>query len=264
MVPDRPRDRALVGRTGEDGRQASGTRPRERPGELLDRCVISVVPGRVGRRSLARRVEVQRRASYSGDERVRGRPVDDRVLVERPRRGRPGDAKVVGGGQDAHLGALVIDEGVAQAQQGRPLGVLLGEAEALADDVAQVVCGDVVVCGDELGEPPTAESFRHRCLDDDDVRPRSDLMRHLDIARCFARFLHHLGICRAKGRHLPDGLQYTQGRRRPQPQGSIEGRQVLRQGRRPEGVDDHDRTALAVKALGVQGREVVGTLELLG
>ena len=69
------------------------------------------------------------------------------------------------------MSALVIDEGVAQAQQGRPLDVLLWEAKALADDVAQLVGSDVVVCGEELGEPPTAKSFARRCLDDDDARP---------------------------------------------------------------------------------------------
>ena len=93
---------------------------------------------------------------------------------------------------------------VAQAQQGRPLDVLLWEAEALADDVAQLVGGDVVVCGEELGEPPTAKSFARRCLDDDDVGPRGDLVGCLDIARRFARLLHHLGVGRVEGWYLSD------------------------------------------------------------
>ena len=62
-------------------------------------------------------------------------------------------------------------EGIAELPDGGLAEVLLGQAEALADHVAQAVPDHVVLGRHELGEPATAERLVGRGLDQQNAGP---------------------------------------------------------------------------------------------
>ena len=143
--------------------------------------------------------------------------------------------------------------GVTQLQQGGPAReVLLGDAEALADDVAEVVRDHVVLGRRKLGEAPAGQGLGHGRLDQQDAGARSDRVRGLHVGGGLTGRLHHVLVVRVIGRHLAHGLQYPQGRRPGQAESAVEDPQVMADRGGPERVHDDDRAAPAVQAPGVQ------------
>src|ERR1022692_4178881 len=181
VVPGDPADRVLVGGAGEDRRQAPSAGQRERcdPQVPQRRGVVAVVPGGVGRGPAAGRVQVQGGAADAGDERVRRGPFDDPVMVEGARGGGARDAEIVGGGQHGDMVPAGVDVGVAQPADGGPARE-----------------GREAAAGDRLGRGG---------LDQEDVRPRGDLMGQLNVAGRLSGFVPHLGVLRVVGGTLPTG-----------------------------------------------------------
>src|ERR1022692_1267863 len=237
VVPGDPADRVLVGGAGEDRRQAPSAGQRERcdPQVPQRRGVVAVVPGGVGRGPAAGRVQVQCGAADAGDERVRRGPFDDPVMVEGARGGGARDAEIVGGGQHGDMVPAGVDVGVAQPADGGPARegreVLLREGEALADDIAEVTGDHVILGRHELREAAAGDRLGRGGLDQEDVRPRGDLMGQLNVAGRLSGFVPHLGVLRVVGRHLAHGLQYPECRRGREAEGAVEGRQVVTDGR---------------------------------
>ena len=84
----------------------------------------------------------------------------------------PRDPEVVGGGQHGDVVPVSAEVGVAQLRHGGPAReVLLRDAEALADHVAQIVGDHVVLRGHELREATAGEGLGGGRLDQQDAGP---------------------------------------------------------------------------------------------
>ena len=199
-----------------------------------------------------------------GDQGVGGGPVDDRVRAEHAAGLRgPGDPEVVGGGQHGDVVPVGAEVGVAQLQQGGPAReVLLRDAEALADDVAQIVGDHVVLRRHELREAAAGQGLGGRRLDQQDAGSRGDGVGGLHVGGRLTGRIHHVRVLRVVARHAAHGLQHPERRRPGQAERGVEDPQVMTDRGGAERVHDDDRAAPAVQAPGVQRREVVGPLDL--
>ena len=262
--PHDPAHTILIGGPAEDPRHAPAAGPRHRRRhivvERLQERIPRVVPGDVGVDSPPARVKLELRPTHGGDQRVRGRPLDDAAVVERARGRRAADAVVVGGPDHGDAGASRPDVGPAQAGDRASGEVLLGQAEALADHVSETVRDHIVLGGHHLREAAARHRLADRGLDEQDARPGSDGVRPLHVERRLARLDHLLGIAGIERWNLPHRLQDPERGRIGQPKGPIERLQVGSDRRRPERIDDHDRPPPAVEPIRVQRPQVIGAL----
>ena len=197
----------------------------------------------------------------SGSE---ARPVNDTLGAEHAAGPRgAGNPEIVGGGQHRDVVPFRADVGVAQAQDGGPAReVLLWDAEALGDDVAQVVRDHVVLGRHELREAAARERLGHRRLNQQDAGPGCYGVGCLHVGGGLGRRVRHVLVARVVARHLTHGLQHPQRRRSRQAGALVEDAQVVADRGGPERVHDDDRPAPAVQAAGVQRRQVISPLDL--
>ena len=231
--------RVLIGRPGEDDRLAAPAGERAEaaaPGDVGQRWpAVGVVPDRGPGRLPPAPAEVQLGGADSGHQRVAVRPgryraheIADAVIVH------IGGPAVPRGGQDRDALPDRVQVGGPQREQAPRTGeTQLAGAETLADDPAQVVVDDVGLRPDDGREAGTALVLRRRSLDQQDAGARRDRVGVLDVEVGLARPAGAIGR-RPVGRHRARWLDDGELRRRREPGGQVEDRQVAAHRRRAE------------------------------
>ena len=207
---------------------------------------------------------MQRGAADAGYQWIGGWPLHDAVVVEGIAGPvESGNAVVVRRAEHGDAVPPGVDVRVAKPQHVRPAReVLLGEAEALADDVAQVVLDHVVLGRDHLREAAAGGGLLGRRLDQQDVRARGHGVCPLHVQRGLAGLVDHACVAGVERRDRALGLQHPERGRGRQAEAAVEGREVGADGRRADRVDDHDRPAAAAVAPRIQRPQAVCPLEL--
>ena len=156
-----------------------------------------------------------------------------------------------------------VDVRAPQVEERLSVGeCLLRRAEALADDVSEVMIDHIVLGLDDLRETGRSLGLRHRRLDQKDVRSGRHRVGVLDVERRLDPPVGLVGITRVERRYRSGWGDDLERRRCRQAVGRIERRQVAPNRRRPVRVDDHDRLTRAGETNVVERVHVVGLLDL--